>query len=251
MLYIIKNIVNFILPPGCFIVILAVCIFIYYKKSKKIPGLITAVLILLYVLSIPVVSNNLIHSLEYKYIPHDVSDGDVIVVLGGGATLNSPDVSGDGNLMGCAANRLITAVRLHNKTNLPIIFSGGKVFKYSGTEADVAKRQLIDLRVNRNDIITEDKSLNTTQNAEFTYEIMKKHKYKRPILITSAFHMRRAVINFDNAGAKNLIPYPCDYITNKSVSISFNSFMPSAQAFYNAYTALHEYLGILRLKNYR
>lgn len=247
MLYVIKTIVNLILPPSCLIIFLIIYIIYLHKKIKRLPKLFITITILFYIISIPLTSDLLMHSLEYKYLPPNKLVGDVIVVLGGGATLNSPDFSGDGNLSGSAANRLLTAARINKKTGLPIIFSGGQVFKTTGNEAEIAKRQLLDLGISGNDVITENKSLNTTENATFTKVLLTKYKYTKPILLTSAFHMYRAVINFNNSGVKGLEIYPCDYSTNKKLSINFNSFVPSSSSLNYSSIALHEYLGIIQL----
>ncbi|WP_298846837.1 YdcF family protein [Clostridium sp.] len=247
MLYIIKILVNIILPPGCLIVFLLLYIVYHYKKNKRLPKLFIAITFLFYIISIPLTSDLLTHSLEYKYPQPSKLSGDVVVVLGGGATLSSPDFSGEGNLFGSAANRLLTAARINKKTGLPIIFSGGQVFKTSGNEANIAKRFLLDLGITKNDVIIENKSLNTTENAKFTKVILTKNNYTKPILITSAFHMYRAVLNFNNSGIKNFVIYPCDYSTNKNISISFSSFIPSGSSLNYSTIALHEYLGILQL----
>jgi len=247
MLYIIKTIANLILPPGCLIISLVIYIIFSYRKSKKLPKLIVFITLLFYIISIPLTSNLLMHSLEYKYLSPNKLDGDVIVVLGGGATLSSPDLSGSGNLSGSAANRLLAAARIHIKTGLPIIFSGGQVFKTSGNEAEIANRQLLDLGLSKNAVIMENKSLNTTENANFTKVILTKYNYTKPILLTSAFHMYRAIINFNNAGIKNLQIYPCDFTTNKILSTGFDSFVPSGSSLSSSSVALHEYLGIIQL----
>ena len=247
MLYVLKVIANLILPPGCLIISLLIYIILYYKKNKTMPKLIVTITILFYIISIPLTSNLLTHSLEYKYLPPNKLDGDVVVVLGSGATLSSPDLSGSGNLSGSAANRLLTAARINKKTGLPIIFTGGQVFKTSGNEAEIAKRQLLDLGLSENAVIMENKSLNTTENANFTKVLLTKYNYTKPILLTSAFHMYRAVINFNNAGIKNLEIYPCDYSTNKKLSMDFNSFVPSSSSLSSSSLALHEYLGVLQL----
>jgi len=187
------------------------------------------------------------HSLEYKYQPPNKLNGDVVIVLGGGATLTSPDFNGNGNLSGSASNRLLTAVRIHKNTGLSIIFSGGQVFETTGNEAEIAKRQLLDIGLNDNAVIMENKSLNTAENAKFTAVLLAKYKYTKPILLTSAFHMQRAVINFNNARIKNFQIYPCDYSTNKKLSINFNSFVPSNSSLNYSSIALHEYLGIIQL----
>jgi len=247
MLYIIKTIVNLILPPSCLIIALIIYIVLYYKKNKSLPKLIFTITILFYIFSIPLTSNLLMHSLEYKYLPPAKLDGDVIIVLGGGATLTSPDLSGSGNLSGPSANRLLTAARINKKNGLPIIFSGGQVFKTTGNESEIAKRQLLDLGISENAVIIENKSLNTTENANFTAVLLKKYDYEKPILITSAFHMYRAIINFNKSGVKNLEMYPCDYCTNKKLSVDFNSFVPTTSNLNYSSIALHEYLGIIQL----
>ena len=140
MLYVIKTIVNLILPPGCLIIFLLIYIIHFYKRNKKLPKLFIVITILFYIISIPLTSDFLIHSLEYKYLPPNKLSGDVVVVLGGGATLSSPDFSGEGNLSGSAANRLLTGARINKKIGLPIIFSGGQVFKTTGNESEIAKR---------------------------------------------------------------------------------------------------------------
>jgi uncharacterized SAM-binding protein YcdF (DUF218 family) len=183
--------------------------------------------------------------LEKKYHQPKIVKGDVIVMLGAGATGDTNDVDGRGELKGFGANRLITTARLYKLTKLPIIVSGGAVFKDSGNEAEIAKRQLVALGVPENKISLENKSLNTEQNAEFTKKVMNLKKLKRPILVTSAFHMERAVLNFSRFGI-TVVPFPTDFQTNQNMAIYPSKFVPSDLM--NARLALKEYLGILALK---
>ncbi|MFA5384743.1 MAG: hypothetical protein WC364_08795 [Eubacteriales bacterium] len=67
--------------------------------------------------------------MESKYRPPAEINGDVLVMFGNGVTLDTPDLNGPGHLSGSAANRLLTAARLYYITKLPIILSGGRVFK--------------------------------------------------------------------------------------------------------------------------
>ncbi|GKU27241.1 hypothetical protein CFOLD11_40680 [Clostridium folliculivorans] len=247
MIYVFKLIANLILPPGCFILLLIIWAALQYRREKKIPKLVLIVAALIYITSIPLTANFLIHSLEYKFNPPSKLNGDVIVMLGGGATLSSPDISGIGSLSGSSANRLLTTSRLYNKTKLPIIISGGSVYGESGSEAEIAKRQLIDLGINEKDIIAEDKSRTTTENAIYTSKIMKENNFSKPILVTSAFHMDRSIMNFTIANIKNTLPYPADYFTNTKLTIGLRSFIPNASSFDTTVIALHEYLGMLQL----
>lgn len=186
-------------------------------------------------------------TLEQQYNQPSRLTGDIIVVLGGGATEGTPDLDGEGNLSGPAANRLLTAARLYETTGLPVLFSGGKVFPDSGNEADISQRQLLALGVPQNKIYIENRSLNTEQNALYTAEVLNSHGFAAPVLITSAFHLPRAVLEFREAGL-NIQPYPTDYRTSIPQQLYAGKFSPSSSGLSLTATALKEYLGILAAK---
>ena len=93
---------------------------------------------LFYLLAMPFFGDSLIHSLEVQYQPPLEMSGDVIVMLGGGATLDTPNPSGRGNVSGDAANRLLTCLQLYHQLKVPIVLSGGQVFRTTGPEAEIA-----------------------------------------------------------------------------------------------------------------
>lgn len=244
MIYVIKFIYSFVLPPGLFVVLL-LGLTVWLWRSRRRPALVLlGVTLLLYLSMTPLIGDLLIGSLERQYEQPQKTPGDVIVVLGGGASSGTPDMDGEGNLYGSAANRLLTAVRLYRQTGLPILFSGGQVFADSGNEANIAKRQLIALGVPESDILAENQSLNTEQNAINTAALMKAKGLSRPVLVTSGFHMPRAMVLFKNAGLSP-IAYPTDYATSRGGSLYPAKFSPSPGAMNNTGTALKEYLGLL------
>ncbi|MEC0183195.1 YdcF family protein [Paenibacillus peoriae] len=247
MIYIIKFLYSFVLPPGLFILIMAGLVVWLWRHARKPAVVLLMVTLLLYASSTNWVGDLLISSLEKQYPQPRTIQGDVIVVLGGGATEGTPDINGQGNLLGSAANRLLTAARLHEATGLPILFSGGQVFGDSGNEANIAQRQLLGLGIPAQDILIENRSLNTQQNAAFTSQILKQHQLTNPILVTSAFHMPRAALEFQRAGMQ-VTPYPTDYLASLNVSLYAAKLTPSAGAMSTTGTALKEYLGILALK---
>ncbi|MDD9147963.1 YdcF family protein [Sporolactobacillus sp. CQH2019] len=241
--YIIKFVYGFILPPGLFVTLLVI-LSIRIRRHRPVAIITGSLAVLLYLSYIPITGDLLLHPLENAYQPPSHPSGDVIVMLGGGATPDTPDINGKGQLSGDAANRLLTTFRLYKLTGLPIILSGGKVFPDSGIEADIAKRQLIALGVPGNKIMTENKSITTTQNARNTKAVMRTHRLNRPILVTSAFHMRRAVMNFNKTGVQ-VQPYPTDYLTSRRLSVYPMQFVPSEGSATS--TAVKEYIGILAL----
>ncbi|KWX88306.1 hypothetical protein AMQ83_07625, partial [Paenibacillus riograndensis] len=172
MIYFIKFVYSFVLPPGLFVILLLGLTVWLWRRSRRPALALLGVTLLLYLSMTPWVSNLLMGGLERQYGKPELLRGDVLVVLGGGAGSGTPDIDGEGNLFGSAANRLLTTVRLYRQTGLPILFSGGQVFPDSGNEADIAKRQLIGLGVPERDIMAENRSLNTEQNAANTAAMM-------------------------------------------------------------------------------
>ncbi len=245
MLYIIKFLYSFLLPPGLFVLLLlALSVWLGIKRQARQGFALLIINLLLYASMTPLVSDAFIGSLEHQYTPPTTIQSDVIVVLGGGATSGTPDIDGEGNLSGAAGNRLITAVRLYRQTGLPIIFSGGQVFADSGNEADIARRQLIGMGVPPQDVYAENRSLNTAQNADNTAQLLKQHSWSKPLLITSAFHMPRSVMEFERADMK-VQPYPTDYWVSQPGSMYVGKFSPSGSSISSTGTACKEYVGML------
>jgi uncharacterized SAM-binding protein YcdF (DUF218 family) len=245
-IYIIKFFYSFLLPPGIFIILMFILSIWLYRSAKRQAIILSIFTSVFYTFSTPYVSDLLMKSLESRYTPSANIKGDVLIMLGGGAISDAPDIDGAGQLSGAAANRLLTTARLYHKTKLPIILSGGEVFTDSGNEALIAKRQLLALGVPEDKIIIESKSRNTEENAKYTKLLLEKYNFKQPILITSAFHMERSVRNFNTIGIHTQ-PYPTDYRSSPHSSAYANKFVPSAGSLSNVSIILKEYLGIAAL----
>ena len=67
------------------------------------------------------------------------------------------------------------------------------------------------------------------ENAAYTSQSLGQSHLAPPyILVTSAFHMRRAMYIFKKAGV-NVIPYPCNYLSGNTRSLDFiDSITPDA-----------------------
>ncbi|MZP29725.1 YdcF family protein [Heliobacterium undosum] len=246
-LFAMKFIYSFMLPPGLFIPLLLLAALYYRRKHQLGPaGFSAAMALLLYLFSISAVGETMIRSLENRYLPPDKPSGDVIIMLGGGATMDTPDVDGLGQMTGGSANRLLASARLHRLTGAPIIVSAGQVLENTGNESRIALRQLAGLGVPESMIIVEETSRNTEENARYTKEILDARGFKKPILVTSAFHMERSVRHFSKLGMSTL-PFPTDYRVNRQALYTLNDWAPSASAMGNASLAMKEYLGLIPL----
>ncbi|MHB8232050.1 MAG: YdcF family protein [bacterium] len=233
-----------IFPPGIIIIgFLAVAILAGKMKRGRLASSILAVslffAITIYAFSIGPVKNILISPLENSYhTPKNVKalKANAIVVLGAGA-YNGRTLAGD------SLNRLVGGFILYRKLHIPIIFSGGYSTSTVATSI-IARKILLKMGVIRSNIIIDDKSNDTEQNASDTATICKKRKFSRIILVTSAYHMARAVFLFRRTGTAaglKIIPYPVDFKENNHYN--FYSFLPNLGNLVISAEAVHEYLG--------
>jgi len=117
---------------------------------------------------------------------------DVIIILGCG-------INEQGAVSKITKERLNVFLERKNKfSDIPILLSGCcsglKRNKPKITEAQAMKKYLIAKGINPARIYLEMKSLDTVSNAIFSEKIVKKHKnWKHILLITSDWHMKRAL----------------------------------------------------------
>lgn len=99
---------------------------------------------------------------------------------------------------GDTAARADEAIKLYqNGWAGMLVFSGAAADKTGPSNAAVMKQQAIDAGVDPNVILTEETSETTTENAAETISLFKKYKITSAILVTSAYHERRALLEFD------------------------------------------------------
>lgn len=79
--------------------------------------------------------------------------------------------------------------------------------------------------------------------------LLDSHGYSQPLLVTSAFHMPRAVLQFQKAGV-TVTPWPTDYQANVHSLVSWFDFVPSSGALTNIALSIKEYLGIAAIRWY-
>ena len=241
MVYFLKFGVSWVLPPGIFILAFwGLAIYSWRcRQEKKLAVILAGITFVFYLLCTSVVAEQTMGWLESAYEPPANPQGDVIIMLGGGAMPDSPDVDGTGALCASPANRLLTAVRLQRRLDVPILVSGGQVYSDSGPEAQIARRILLSLGVPDDKILVETKSINTTQNAKFSTEILREHGLSQPLLVTSAFHMKRSVLNFEKQGVA-VTAYPADYQVSHHPVFHYTKLRPQTEALLNNVTVLQE-----------
>jgi len=236
---------SLVLSPFLFGILIGVCIaLIAVGKRNPATSLLSATLVVFLALSSGPVKEALLRPLEYRYPPYPATaQVDAIVVLGGGVLNGSPDEGGQASLPVDSLKRTAYAFTLFRRIGVPIIVSGGVVWntRNSNAEADVMAATLAKLGIPESFIIREPRSKSTWENAREVSRILAARRETQVALVTSAYHMPRAVLAFSRAGVST-IPAPTDY---KSVSRgAFVDSLPSWDSLEMSFKALHEYLGI-------
>lgn len=147
------------------------------------------------------------------------------------------------------SDRLWQAIHLYHKRKIKrIILSGdsGYVFREGLHEADQLKKLLIEQNIPASDILIENKSRNTHENAKETVRFLKEGELTSNsfILITSAIHMHRAEACFKKEGL-DCATFSTDHYYDPSSSLSINSFVPSAEAFIMWKRMIKEWIGTI------
>jgi len=100
-----------------------------------------------------------------------------------------------------------------------LLFAGGSgaLRDLRGTmvsEASIAEQFFLDQGVNPNRLLLEARSRNTAENARLSLELADPNPDETWVLVTSAFHMPRALRSFETAGWTGIVPWPVDYRTS-------------------------------------
>lgn len=138
------------------------------------------------------------------------------IILGGSTDSGIVAAARDTWILNESAERAATIVAFRTRRpDIPIIHSGGtaRVFPEGHNEAEIMRRFLDDLGVDPETVRFEDRSRNTYENARFTAEMLDAVEPETGppwLLVTSAWHMPRAIGAFRKAGL-NVTPYPVDY----------------------------------------
>ncbi len=171
------------------------------------------------------------YSLENEFPPRlaeDSPEADAIVILGGGmhpATVVCPYAE----MMG-AADRVWHAARLYKAGKAPIVVPTGSGEDHSSVPL------LLDLGVPQTAIAIETAARNTEENARFVSDLLQpRHKGEKPriLLVTSAWHMRRALLMFKRyAPDMEIIPAATDHETMSLLGrpLVIRDFLPSFDA---------------------
>jgi uncharacterized SAM-binding protein YcdF (DUF218 family) len=239
-MFIFKKIVSAFLLPipiGLFLLFMAF-IYLMFNSYKKAKIFLFLGLSWFLIFSFQPFSNALLSPLENSY-PSLLQTPKVnyILVLGSGHK-SDESLSITSQVKMVAINRLVEGIRHYkNLENAKLIVSGYGS-NDENSHAFMQEKLAISLGVKQEDIIRLDTTKDTKEEAIEAKRIVEDEAL---ILVTSASHMKRAVLLFQKEGL-HVIASPTNHLAYEDDSYSAYF---SAKNIRNSETAIHEYLGLL------
>ena len=164
---------------------------------------------------------------------------EAVLVLGGGATGDA-----DYAQVNDAGDRVVLGARLYHRGLTPLLVTSGSSIPGLGSYVDVSEATTAiwtELGVPESAILRMPEPKNTREEIAGIKELMKEKGWERVGLVTSAWHMRRAMKLAESQGV-NLHPVPADFRTRTGWD-GILSIVPDAHGFINVQRACWEYLG--------
>lgn len=213
-----SKVLGFIATPSNVAVLLAVLALLTFRWRGLSLGLLGAAVAVLLVFGFSPAPNYILSPLEERF-PQFHDDGRPvtgIMVLGGaevpgvGIPRNAPAFNDAGERVMAFAD----LARRYPQARLAFIGGSGNLWEKPGQELESRMMQLAlgPLGIDPARVEFEKRSRNTGENAAFAKAMLKPGPGERWLLITSAFHMPRAVGCFRAVGFE-VVPYPVDFRT--------------------------------------
>lgn len=205
-------------------------------------------LLVLWGFATPLMADRLLGALEGQWPDRPVEAlpvADAVLVLGG--TFGT----GNGQFVypsaGGSVDRYWHAARLFHAGRAPVvILSGGRQPHRTGglSEAEAGALFLEDMGVPREAMILETQSLTTRAHSVELAPILAEHEVSSLLVVTSASHMRRALMTLSKLEV-SILPAATDFSVFEQPGFRVRRLLPSASALSRSTRAVHEFIGIL------
>jgi len=247
--FVLSKVIGFFALPSNLLIAIGVAglVLLCTRFTRLASWLVVTSVALLAIVGLSPLGNALMLPLEQRFPPWDASRGapDGIVVLGGAISLDVSAARGAVEFNE-SAERIIAAVELARRyPNARIVFSGGNnsLLASDAVEAAFAVREFQALGIAHERITAEEQSRNTIENAVLSRLIANPQPGERWILVTSAYHMPRAMAAFRAAGFP-IEAYPVDWRTRGPID-ALAPFKSVADGLGRTDTAVREWVGLV------
>lgn len=219
MFFILSKVLFFLICPFSWIVLLLILALVVNSRKRKHRLLLSSVL-LLFIFTNPFLLNQFANQWNIS-VPGTAKHYSCAILLGGFA---SKSADGHGYFTS-SSDRFIQAVKLKTQGRVSNLLVSGINAKVKSNKEDWVLRELREFKIPDSSILIENRSRNTFENVSYSKIILERSHLPPPyLLVTSAFHMRRALFIFKKMGI-DVVPYPCDYLAG-SEKTSVSDFIP-------------------------
>lgn len=231
---------DFIVPPAGLILVCAVAAWLTLWSPRLGVSVSIVAANLLLLASLPGIATRMLQDVEVTAAAKtDFSAAQAIVVLGGGVRRGDGDKLPD-TLGPWSLERLDYAAHAYRRLHLKVAVTGGMPHGAHTAEATLMKAVLEgDFTVPVKWV--ENRARNTFENALYTKKLLQPDGIGTVVLVTHAWHMRRALWSFERVGL-HAIPYPAPSAYDESGQAE--DYLPSMRALQDSYHALHEAVGL-------
>lgn len=221
------------------------------KKPVLKGSLLGLFLLLFFVFSNPFITNEVLLRWETPAVTYSQleSNYDVAIVLSG--VTASDKGPNDRVHLYKGADRIMHAVQLYKLGKVQqLLLSGGSgsLRGNSISEAERMKRVMLLSGVPEDDILLEEASRNTYENAAFSKTLLEtQHPNGRYLLVSSAFHLPRALACFEKQGI-TADPFSTDFYSFDPPYAPEHFMIPDSEAIFAWSRLLKEWFGLLSYK---
>ncbi|OGX87650.1 hypothetical protein BEN47_00320 [Hymenobacter lapidarius] len=247
MFFLLSKVLDFVLLPTVWLLVLLVAALVARQPRRKRQWLVAALAVFVLSTNTALVNEGIL-AWERPPVPLSAlpAQADAAVLLTGITGVNkSPH---DRVYLGQGADRLTHALWLYRAGRVRrIIISGGSgaILRKAHTEADDLATLLRLAGVPARDLLIEEQSRNTHENALHTKALLAKHPdVKSLVLVTSAFHQRRAMGCFEKVGLRP-VAFPAGYRSSDRLATPDYWLLPSPGAMQELGVLVHEIAGWL------
>ena len=246
-IYLSKILPLLVLPIGIVFELLVIAfVLLWWRKRKSAMFFIVTAMTVLWLSSTPIVANTVLGKLERQFPAFPLSaipESKCLVVLGGALEpVRPPRV--DVNLLD-SVDRISKTASLYRagKAKTVIISGGNQPWAPNmKTEAAATRTLLVEWGVANEDIIVEESSRNTYENAFNSMVLLREAGCRMPLLVTSAAHMPRAVASFERMSV-DVFAVSVDVRAVKLMRMTVMDFVPDIGALNMTTNAMREWVG--------
>jgi uncharacterized SAM-binding protein YcdF (DUF218 family) len=248
MFFFLSKVLEFLLLPLTWVMALLLWGLLLKKNGRK---QIICACVMLFLFTNPLLVNFAMNAweVEGREVSSVIEPYDVVIVMGGSMRYYNGELQRP--VYSSSADRLLQAISLYkNGKAKKILLTGGsgRVLFPDERESALLAKVLHECGVPANDVILENESRNTYQNAIETAKLLSPGTYgKRYLLLTSAYHMRRSLACFHKAGI-TADPWAVDQRSGEGPVTPDRLIVPDASVLATWNILFHEWFGVLTYK---